>query len=464
MYAARQHKESTGRMLHQPEKKRTQQFRLEDNREGAIAQETTKNLKANVLQRVVKNYSGEKLTEEKLVGCLNLNSDFMNYYLVELRKYIQSSISYDIPFIKGRMKLVDDFILFGRENGRITRTTSQSNMQDNAIFERKLGEFLQLNMKACAHQICEIAAFYTKISREEIRNKASGVAKTWSGAYGTAHGGKSLDTDVYESTQYFDEIMKGERNWKQNYPPQNILSMRNTVGLSFDEKIEKVKPSEWPVKTRRIVYETYCMLPASSLGENEFISFLDQKEEQERVEYLTNTLHIRYSTSTDTVGEVQRIFPTDNPHGQEYLQSHAGGQFNVITFTPYIEEARALSKPVLSGPSGTAFQYISAWVHIKTKFAPMKVPAIEQAILVIMANLLPPRSHHSYHEIMDGINGVGGFSYDDKGGYSDLEKCQPGIVKLVNESNPLGLFGGKTHYPDRSSSEGVKSAIFGGSK
>ena len=214
------------------------------------------------------------------------------------------------------------------------------------------------------------------------------------------HGGESLDTDVYKSTLYFDKIMEPKGGWKQNYPPQNILSMRNAGGLSFDEKIEKVQPSEWPKGTRQIVYNTYRMLPASShMEEIDFILFLDRMREQERMAYLTDILHIRYSTSTDTVGETQRIFPTDNPHGQEYLQSHAGGQFNVITFTPYLEEAKALSKPVLSGPSGTAFRYISAWFHIKTEFAQVEGPTIEQAILVIMANLLPPRSHHSYHEI-----------------------------------------------------------------
>ena len=458
MYAARQHKESTGRMLHQPEKKRTQLFRLEDNRGRKIAQETVKTLKTNVLQCVVKDDHDKELAEKELLECLNIRN------LAELRKYMQSSISYKIPFIKERMKLVDDFILFGRENRRITGTTSQSNMQDNAIFEQKLGEFLQLNMQAYAHQICEIAACYAKIPKEAIRKEASGVEKSWAGAYGTVHGGESLDTDVYKSTLYFDKIMEPKGGWKQNYPPQNILSMRNTGGLSFDEKIEKVQPSEWPKGTRQIVYNTYRMLPASShMEEIDFILFLDRMREQERMAYLTDILHIRYSTSTDTVGETQRIFPTDNPHGQEYLQSHAGGQFNVITFTPYLEEAKALSKPVLSGPSGTAFRYISAWFHIKTEFAQVEGPTIEQAILVIMANLLPPRSHHSYHEIMDGVNGVGGFSYEDKAGYSDLEKCQPGIVELINVSNPIGLVVGKKHFPGRSSSEGVKSAIFGGS-
>lgn len=463
MYAARQHKESTGRMLHQPEKKRTQLFRLEDNRGRKIAQETVKTLKTNVLQCVVKDDHDKELAEKELLECLNIRN-LMACHLAELRKYMQSSISYKIPFIKERMKLVDDFILFGRENRRITGTTSQSNMQDNAIFEQKLGEFLQLNMQAYAHQICEIAACYAKIPKEAIRKEASGVEKSWAGAYGTVHGGESLDTDVYKSTLYFDKIMEPKGSWKQNYPPQNILSMRNTGGLSFDEKIEKVQPSEWPKGTRQIVYNTYRMLPASShMEEIDFILFLDRMREQERMAYLTDILHIRYSTSTDTVGETQRIFPTDNPHGQEYLQSHAGGQFNVITFTPYLEEAKALSKPVLSGPSGTAFRYISAWFHIKTEFAHVEGPTIEQAILVIMANLLPPRSHHSYHEIMDGVNGVGGFSYEDKAGYSDLEKCQPGIVELINVSNPIGLVVGKKHFPGRSSSEGVKSAIFGGS-
>jgi len=369
MYATRQHKESTGRMLHQPEKKRTQLFRLEDNRGRKIAQETVKTLKTNVLQCVVKDDHDKELAEKELLECLNIRN-LTACHLAELRKYMQSSISYKIPFIKERMKLVDDFILFGRENRRITGTTSQSNMQDNAIFEQKLGEFLQLNMQAYAHQICEIAACYAKIPKEAIRKEASGVEKSWAGAYGTVHGGESLDTDVYKSTLYFDKIMEPKGGWKQNYPPQNILSMRNTGGLSFDEKIEKVQPSEWPKGTRQIVYNTYRMLPASShMEEIDFILFLDRMREQERMAYLTDILHIRYSTSTDTVGETQRIFPTDNPHGQEYLQSHAGGQFNVITFTPYLEEAKALSKPVLSGPSGTAFRYISAWFHIKTEFA-----------------------------------------------------------------------------------------------
>lgn len=474
MYAARQHKEPTGRMFHQPEKKRTQLFRLEDNRGRKIAQETVKTLKTNVLQCVVKDDHDKKLAEKELLECLSIRNPTV-YHLAELHKYMQSTIPYTVLFMKERMQLVDAFILFGRNNGRITETASQSNMQDNAIFEQKLGKFLQLSMQKYAHQICEIAACYAKIPKEAIRKEASGVEKSWAGAYGTVHGGESLDTDVYKSTLYFDKIMESKGGWKQNYPPQNILSMRNTKGLSFDEKIENVKPSEWPEGTRQIVYNTYCMLPASShMEEIGFISYLDGLEEQKRVEYLTDILHIRYSTSTDTVGETQRIFPTDNPHGQEYLQSHAGGQFNVITFTPYIEEAKALSKPVLSGPSGTAFRYISAWHHIRielvagkvpigTKLVAGEVPTIKQAILVIMANLLPPRSHHSYHEIMDGVNGVGGFSYEDKAGYSDLEKCQPGIVELINVSNPIGLVVGKKHFPGRSSSEGVKSAIFGGS-
>lgn len=308
MYAARQHKEPTGRMFHQPEKKRTQLFRLEDNRGRKIAQETVKTLKTNVLQCVVKDDHDKKLAEKELLECLSIRNPTV-YHLAELHKYMQSTIPYTVLFMKERMQLVDAFILFGRNNGRITETASQSNMQDNAIFEQKLGKFLQLSMQKYAHQICEIAACYAKIPKEAIRKEASGVEKSWAGAYGTVHGGESLDTDVYKSTLYFDKIMESKGGWKQNYPPQNILSMRNTKGLSFDEKIENVKPSEWPEGTRQIVYNTYCMLPASShMEEIGFISYLDGLEEQKRVEYLTDILHIRYSTSTDTVGETQRFF------------------------------------------------------------------------------------------------------------------------------------------------------------
>ena len=74
MYAARQHKESTGRMLHQPEKKRTQLFRLEDNRGRKIAQETVKTLKTNVLQCVVKDDHDKELAEKELLECLNIRN------------------------------------------------------------------------------------------------------------------------------------------------------------------------------------------------------------------------------------------------------------------------------------------------------------------------------------------------------------------------------------------------------
>lgn len=85
MYAARQHKEPTGRMFHQPEKKRTQLFRLEDNRGRKIAQETVKTLKTNVLQCVVKDDHDKKLAEKELLECLSIRNPTV-YHLAELHK------------------------------------------------------------------------------------------------------------------------------------------------------------------------------------------------------------------------------------------------------------------------------------------------------------------------------------------------------------------------------------------
>ena len=103
MYAARQHKEPTGRMFHQPEKKRTQLFRLEDNRGRKIAQETVKTLKTNVLQCVVKDDHDKKLAEKELLECLSIRNPTV-YHLAELHKYMQSTIPYTVLFMKERMQ------------------------------------------------------------------------------------------------------------------------------------------------------------------------------------------------------------------------------------------------------------------------------------------------------------------------------------------------------------------------
>ena len=180
MYAARQHKEPTGRMFHQPEKKRTQLFRLEDNRGRKIAQETVKTLKTNVLQCVVKDDHDKKLAEKELLECLSIRNPTV-YHLAELHKYMQSTIPYTVLFMKERMQLVDAFILFGRNNGRITETASQSNMQDNAIFEQKLGKFLQLSMQKYASDLRNSSMLCKDSERSnQKRSKRSRKKLGWS--------------------------------------------------------------------------------------------------------------------------------------------------------------------------------------------------------------------------------------------------------------------------------------------
>ena len=104
-----------------------------------------------------------------------------------------------------------------------------------------------------------------------------------------------------------------------------------------------------------------------------------------------------------------------SPHGSEYRQHYAGERINILNEkNRWIKEARAWEMPLLSGPSGTSLRYLNFWYE-HCRRGPVNA---KQARLVVLANLLPPSSHHSYHEIMTACMGIGGltyhrFSYDD---------------------------------------------------
>lgn len=105
-----------------------------------------------------------------------------------------------------------------------------------------------------------------------------------------------------------------------------------------------------------------------------------------------------------------------NPHGAGLRQHHAGERINILEETnPWIQEARLNQMPLLSGPSGTSLRYLQFW----DKNGDGSV-SMEEARLVVLANLLPPSSHHSYHEIMTASIGIGGLKYENPGNYSDL--------------------------------------------
>ena len=362
----------------------------------------------------------------------------------ELMRLLGSEYPYKISDLNGHFEHIKYF------EQRMVRGNIESNnhtKEQNLAYETFIGDTLTANelIIAMANRIHIIAATYVKgIDDKAIKTSAyAGIQgerpiDTWAGAKDFADGQTTLDGEVYASTQYFSELMKSQSDLRSDYPNDNILSMRNSFpGFSFDEKIENSEPRKWDQATIDIVYQAYLTSPdvnPKCLSQKALWEHIKSLAPGSRGEYFTKTLHIRYSRSTDRVGENPSSLGTTSPQGAGYRQAHAGGQYNVITFNPYRYEAEELlKKPVLSGPSGTAFRFVNVWHKIlidpQTKFlVKVQIPTVQDALLVIMGNLLPPKGHHTYHEIMDGVHGVGGLEYNDKSGYSDLQKICPFIL------------------------------------
>ena len=90
-----------------------------------------------------------------------------------------------------------------------------------------------------------------RFRKKAIRKEASGVEKSWAGAYGTVHGGESLDTDVYKSTLYFDKIMESKGGWKTKLSPTKYIVNEKTLKVfPLMKRLKMLKPSEWPEGTK----------------------------------------------------------------------------------------------------------------------------------------------------------------------------------------------------------------------
>lgn len=95
----------------------------------------------------------------------------------------------------------------------------------------------------------------------------------------------------------------------------------------------------------------------------------------------------------------------------------------------WISDALDNFKPIISGPSGHTLRFLNywAWVREQARNASKQMddyPSLAEARLLMMANMMPPKNHHSYHEIMSasiGItDGVEVLGYAHPEDYTDL--------------------------------------------
>lgn len=117
----------------------------------------------------------------------------------------------------------------------------------------------------------------------------------------------------------------------------------------------------------------------------------------------------------------------------------------------WIKDTIKAGKPIISGPSGHTLRYLNFWTEKRNEqkdsedrnLRPQEVttwPSLEEARLVMMANLMPPK-HHSYDEIMTASIGItdktgqsgNSLAYRYKSSYKDLKEHQSPAAKTIAE-------------------------------
>jgi hypothetical protein len=173
---------------------------------------------------------------------------------------------------------------------------------------------------------------------------------------------------------------------------------------------------------------------------------------EERKTFLYDILYVKWSTTEHITDEMTDTTSRDaNPLGSDYRQHNTGDRANVVrgsdpndpAVAKWIQEAIGFNKPIISGPSGHSLRYLNHWASVRMRYYKVIsglggntgnlikiLPSLAEARLVMMGNLMPPKNHHSYHEIMlasIGISdGIDTLQYNHKDSYEDLEETPVG--------------------------------------
>ncbi|WP_157122944.1 hypothetical protein [Pandoraea vervacti] len=178
---------------------------------------------------------------------------------------------------------------------------------------------------------------------------------------------------------------------------------------------------------------------------NDVVEYMFKCDVEERKRLLHNALDITWSTAEYTGDEANGR--DLNPVGPDVRQHRTGDRSNMVRTSdrndPQIARfalgAIVHDKPVISGPSGHTLRYLNHYAQCK-EMASYSTdvsdwPTLAEARMVMMANLMPPKNHHSYHEIMSASVGVTDgdemLDYRDRAAYADLNDTPLGAAMLA---------------------------------
>ncbi|EXF96350.1 hypothetical protein HK44_022870 [Pseudomonas fluorescens HK44] len=216
-------------------------------------------------------------------------------------------------------------------------------------------------------------------------------------------------------------------------PIQFTEQMRGLIVERWSELLEKESDIE------DYLYDKLGVSPVNL--NNGVIDIIQIASESDRKKLLKEAMKINWSTSRFIADENNSR--ESNPLGGEFRQHTVGARSNVVRVSDkedpnvnkWVFEAVVNGKPVTSGPSGHTLRYLNHYAMCSemlqlSNYKGEDLPSLEEARLVMLANLMAPKDHHSYHEVMlasVGIyNGEEMLEYRSKDSYDDLKTTRIG--------------------------------------
>ncbi|MFJ2994427.1 hypothetical protein [Pandoraea sp. NPDC087047] len=348
-------------------------------------------------------------------------------------------------------------------------------------FERKLGQALcdEPQIRDIARRIRELTGTpmrfedFDDFARAKIQAERVGIG----GADECLNSRDTLDAHVLatlikaEAPQYDAPDApnpKRRRNMFNAAPhPDNPMNPWNL--REFDVPIAEItSPIQIPVRIKKVMQDRWETLrgiavDAASFGEalthlgvgrvcneegnsatKDVVAYMFKCNPEERHRLLHDVLDITWSTAEYTSDEANGR--DLNPIGSHVRQHRTGDRSNMVKTSdrsdPQIAGfalgAIVHDKPVISGPSGHTLRYLNHYAQCREMAAysgdVSDWPSLAEARMVMMANLMPPKNHHSYHEIMSASIGVTDGSemlhYRDRATYADLKDTALGADML----------------------------------
>ncbi|WP_150575027.1 hypothetical protein [Pandoraea aquatica] len=358
-------------------------------------------------------------------------------------------------------------------------------------FERKLGQTLcdAPEIRDIARRIRALTGAPMRFEDFDAKAQAKIVAEQVGigGADECLNSRDTLDAHVLatlikaEAEHFNDPHAPDEKRRRNmfNAAPHRENPMHPWNLREFDVPIAEIKsPIQLPDRIRDVMQSRWETLRHNPAGEDAFLKVLQRfgvdrvmREEgfaaganvvdymfrcdlDERRKLLHDVLDITWSTAEYTNDEDNGRWL--NPIGAHVRQHRTGDRSNMVRTSDrndpaiinFALGAIVHDKPVISGPSGHTLRYLNHYAQCRAIASysgdVSDWPSLAEARMVMMANLMPPKNHHSYHEIMSASIGVSDgtemLHYRDRATYADLNDTALGaqlLSKLKEEARRM---------------------------